>query len=75
LDERLIKSVMLSPDKEPFELKIVNESENGMCCEYSSQHRFEIGAIIEVGADKKYQVRWTKLLSDGSGQLGLKVVQ
>lgn len=75
LDERLLQSVRLSPSQEPFNLKVINESDNGLCCECPEGHQLEIGNIIEVGNNKKYQVRWIKPLPSGEEQLGLKVVK
>jgi len=75
LDERMIKSVMLTPGQHEFELRILNESDNGLCCQWNGDDNLQVGSIIEVSSDKKYQVRWTRKLSNGKGQLGLKVVQ
>ncbi|MBF0197300.1 MAG: response regulator [Planctomycetes bacterium] len=70
---KIVQSNLLNVSKDKCELEVVDESDHGLCCQASHTMDLNIGDVILVENQRKYEIRWLKNENEKI-QLGLKLL-
>lgn len=72
--DKVVISRVYRPDRRNYMLKLINESEKGVCCQCVGKHDLSVDSIVELEESKRYTVRWIKEERENLAMLGLKLI-